>query len=518
MQRTAKVLLTVVVLMLTAAGSRAADDGFKPIFDGKTLDGWKAPLMQYWSVVDGSIVGATEADKPLEHNQFIVWQGGPVDDFELKLKFRITGTIKANSGIQYRGVLRESDGHVVGYQADIDRAGQWMGALYDEATPRKVLAKRGQKTVIDEKGEKHTQDVADAAALWKNVDIDGWNEYHIIAHGGHLIHKINGKTTIEVIDNDPAGLDLSGVLALQLHSGPPMKIEFKDIMLKRLPMADGRKKVVMIAGHPSHPCGAHEFNAGIAMLGKRLAKVPGLVVAEYHDKGWPQDPTAFDNADAIVLYMDGGGKHPVSQHLEQVDKLMKQGVGLMCMHYAVHVDAGKPGDYFKKWIGGYYESDWSINPMWDADLRANKNHPITRGVDPAKIHDEWYYCMRFRDNMQGVTSILEATPDDEARSGSTSWPRGPKKHIVEASGRSETLMWAVQRPDGGRGVGFTGGHFHHNWAYDTQRKVVLNAMAWVAGAEVPAGGIDSEPVSEDELNANLDAKKNMKRLALPDSN
>jgi hypothetical protein len=123
--------------------------------------------------------------------------------------------------------------------------------------------------------------------------------------------------------------------------------------------------------------------------------------------------------------------------------------------------------------------------------------------------------MRFRDDPKDVTPILQATPSDQTRS-KNGYPPKPYPHIIEMSGRPETLMWAVQRPGGGRGVGFTGGHFHRNWANPTQRKVALNAMAWVAGAEIPAGGIDSEPVSEDELNANLDPKKNMQRLTLPE--
>jgi type 1 glutamine amidotransferase len=204
--------------------------------------------------------------------------------------------------------------------------------------------------------------------------------------------------------------------------------------------------------------------------------------------------------------MDGGGGHPVNNQLQQLAPLMDKGVGLMCMHYAVEVPVGPTADAFKKWIGGYYESGWSINPHWDAQSILAKGHPITRGVNPFTLRDEWYYNMRWHDDSASVTPILQAIPGKEARSGSTSSPRGPKKHIVEAEGRTETLMWAVQRPDGGRGVGFTGGHFHKNWADEGQRKLVLNAILWVANIEVPAAGVQSK-VTDEQMAANLDVKQ-----------
>jgi hypothetical protein len=114
--------------------------------------------------------------------------------------------------------------------------------------------------------------------------------------------------------------------------------------------------------------------------------------------------------------------------------------------------------------------------------------------------------MRFRPDMQGVTPILVAKPSDEARQGKSSSPRGPYSHIVAASGRDEILMWAVERPDGGRGFGFTGGHTHKNWGNDDFRKTVLNALLWIAKVDVPPDGVQSR-VTEEELNQNLDPGK-----------
>jgi len=508
----AALLFSVLIAQVHAADS---DDGFVPIFDGKTLAGWKAPDMSYWSVKDDAITAQSTPEHPCKKNQFIVWQHGRLDDFELKLKFRISGSKSANAGVQIRSSVNP-DGHVVGYQCDIDIAGKWVGALYDEHTGRRMLAALGQFTTIDKEGKRTTK------ALKSDADIKAgdWNDYHIIARGSRIELRINGSPTAVVIDDQKGQRDLSGVLALQLHSGPPMTVQYKDIHLKRLQLAkvDGmdRKKIVMVAGKMSHGPGSHEFNAGIKLLAKCLNEnAPNVLAANYHHAGWPKDPTAFDNADAVILYMDGGGGHPVNKHLEEVDALHKRGVGLMCMHYAVEVPKGLSGVAFKEWIGGYYESGYSINPHWNARAQLNAKHEICNGVKPFDVRDEWYFNMRFRDGMKGVTPILNAIPDDEARSGKTSWPRGPKKHIVEASGRSEILMWAVdsQSASGkqvGRGVGFTGGHFHQNWADDNHRKLVLNGMLWVAGAKVPAAGVDSK-VSEQEIKQNLDPKKPRKK-------
>jgi type 1 glutamine amidotransferase len=178
----------------------------------------------------------------------------------------------------------------------------------------------------------------------------------------------------------------------------------------------------------------------------------------------------------------------------------------VCLHYAVEVPAGKPGDSFLEWLGGYYEAGYSTNPHWTAEVKALPDHPITRGVGPFAVLDEWYYNMRFRPEMKGVTPILVARPDDEARSGKTSAPRGAYPHIVAASGREEVLAWAVERPDGGRGFGFTGGHTHANWGDPNQRRIMVNALLWLAKVDVPARGVEDK-ITEADLAQNLDDKK-----------
>lgn len=272
-------------------------------------------------------------------------------------------------------------------------------------------------------------------------------------------------------------------------------------------------KIVLVPGHASHGPGDHEFHAGLKLLDQCLDKLPGIqsVYLEPDQavpgEGWPKDESVFDGAKAIVFFMDGGGGHPAIQgdHLKALQKLADKGVGLVFMHYGVEVPKGEPGDKFRDWIGGYYETGYSTNPHWVADIKSLPDHPITRGVKPFAVRDEWYYNMRFRPEMKGVVPILVAKPDDETREGKSSSPRGPYPHIVEAKGRDEILAWAVERPDGGRGFGFTGGHAHKNWGNPDFRKLVLNAILWAAKVEIPSQGVQSE-VSDADLAKNLDPK------------
>ena len=250
-----------------------------------------------------------------------------------------------------------------------------------------MLASRNQSTTITEDGKRTHKALAQKAPAPKQGE---WTAYQITAVGTKITLKIDGVVTAEVEDNELAHRDLQGKLALQLHSGPACQVQFRNIKLKRLPMTKDYRKIVLVAGAPSHASGEHEFNAGIKILRKRLEKVPGIIAQSYHQNGWPKDPSAFDNTNGIVFYADGQGRHPVMKHFEEVDKLTSKGVGIMCMHYAVHVAPGKEGTYFQKWIGGFYETDWSSNPHWNAALKVNEKHPIARGVKPNTIHDEWY--------------------------------------------------------------------------------------------------------------------------------
>ena len=159
-----------------------------------------------------------------------------------------------------------------------------------------------------------------------------------------------------------------------------------------------KRKLVLIAGKPSHPPRMHEFRAGALLLQRCLADVPGLAV-EVHDNGWVKDEKTFDDADAVVIYADGGAGHPALQgdHLKTIEALVKRGVGFAAMHYGVEVPADRGGPEFRRWIGGHYEHMFSCNPIWEPRFDALPDHPIARGVRPFQIKDEWYFNMRFAD-------------------------------------------------------------------------------------------------------------------------
>jgi len=495
-------LATLFALSVFASARAEVEEGFQPIFDGKSLEGWDGNPA-YWRVEDGAITGETTQEKPTKTNTFLIWRGGKVDDFELRLEYRIRNH---NSGIQYRS--RELPGEenrwrVHGYQADLVAEGPYTGILYEEGG-RGILALRGQKVVIGEDHKpKEIGSVGDPDELLASIKKDDWNEYTVIAQGNHLIHKINGRVMSETIDEDQAKRRRSGILALQLHAGPPMQVQFRNLRLKRLPMED-KKKIVLIAGRASHGYGSHSHGAGCLLLAKALNENVAGVHAVVYRGGWPKDPTALDNANAVVLFADGGGGNPILAHLDEVGRLMDQGVGLACLHYAVEVPKSEAADKLRQWIGGCFEQWWSVNPHWKAEFKALPHHPITRGVGPFSVEDEWYYHMRFLEGDKNVTPILVATPPESTRKR----PDGPhsgNEHVRRRKGMAETLAWARQRPDGGRGFGFTGGHWHWNWADDNFRKVVLNGIVWTAGLEVPPEGVDSKRPTLDELKAHLDA-------------
>lgn len=276
------------------------------------------------------------------------------------------------------------------------------------------------------------------------------------------------------------------------------------------PEKTAKKKLHLIAGGKSHVYGEHAFRAGCILLKKRLdAAYPDQLETVIHFDGWPKNAGVLNDADAICIYCDGGKPHPINKHLPEIDALAKKGVGLAMLHYAVEVPKDVSGPQFLHWIGGYFEENWSVNPTWRLrNVELAKDHPITRGVNEYYTQDEWYYHMRFRDQMEGVTSILAALPPESTLSR----PDGPHSGnpaVREAvkRGEKQILAWARERPDGGRGFGFTGAHYHWTWANDENRKLVLNALAWITKLDVPAEGVASERPTIEELQENQDWPK-----------
>lgn len=212
----------------------------QPLFNGKDLTGWQGNP-DLWTVENGAIVGRTTPEKPAAFNTFLIYTGGEVADFELTLKFKMTpGDAKkyTNSGIQFRSkVVDPAKFIVAGYQADFEYGPKYSGILYEEKG-RGILAQRSQKVKISQ-GEQPakpkievTGETANSAEIQAAIQKDDWNEYRIVAKGNHIQQFINGKLTVDVTDETAEGAK-SGVLALQLHAGPPMQVEFKDIVLKK---------------------------------------------------------------------------------------------------------------------------------------------------------------------------------------------------------------------------------------------------------------------------------------------
>ena len=542
-------LMGLAVVGLAGPMAHAQDDGWVSIFDGKTLDKWDGNP-EFWRVEDGTITGQTTADKPTKGNTFIVWRGGETGDFELKLEYKIVG---GNSGIQYRSFEVPNEKWVIGgYQADFEAGDTYSGINYGERF-RGILALRGQETEIgaDHK-PKLIKEIGDTKEIQTKIKKEDWNTYHVTAKGFRFEHRINDVVTSICNDEDKEQRRAKGVLALQLHAGPPMKVQFRNIKIKQAKteaktsavpsirstlvastlgqVGSGKKKALLLAGNPSHGFGAHDHLAGCSLLAKLINESGLPVEAEVHslkNSGWPS-AEKLATANSITIYSDGGGGHPFNGHLDELQALTKKGVGIVCIHYGVETTIGAPGQAFIDWTGGYFEPNFSVNPHWDASYTKFPVHPTTRGVKPFKTNDEWYYHMRFRENMEGVTPILTDLPPlttlvvvdkdgnvvmeekDGKKVPKLSRPENAhnnnphaRKAILEDKA-PQHMAWATQRPDGGRGFGCSGGHVHWNWGNDQFRKLMLNAIVWTSGLDIPAGGVNAGIVTVDDLLQNHD--------------
>lgn len=213
-------------------------EGFVSIFDGKSLNGWDGDT-NVWRVENGEIIGETTPEKPLKANSFLIWRGETVRDFELKLEFRLNGT---NSGIQYRSqeLPSISKWTLKGYQADIDFGGLYTGNIHDErgrgpGEGHAVLSRRGQVTrVVAGPKYKVVGNIADATLLRGVMNVNGWNRYHIIARGPVLMQFINDQLMALAIDEDPKGFYAEGVIGLQMHTGPPFKLQYRNLMYRKI--------------------------------------------------------------------------------------------------------------------------------------------------------------------------------------------------------------------------------------------------------------------------------------------
>lgn len=283
---------------------------------------------------------------------------------------------------------------------------------------------------------------------------------------------------------------------------------FLALFLTHSAFGDEKAKIVFISGKPSHGPMAHEHRAGNMILAEALNKsgldVNAVLVPHY---GYPEDKSILDDAATVVIFCTGHRGHVLNPHLDEFDALMKKGVGVVMIHWATEAEKGKPGEKFLQWMGGFCDLDWSVNPHWKPNFDELPSHPITNGVKPFSVHDEWYYHMRFTPDMKGVTPILSDLPPAETLRRSDGPRSGnPTVRKAIANGERQHVAWAYERPDGGRGFGFTGAHNHVSWQNESFRKVVLNAILWTAHVDVPKDGCPSPVVSDARLKENLDEK------------
>ncbi|MCH2179890.1 MAG: ThuA domain-containing protein [Mariniblastus sp.] len=268
-------------------------------------------------------------------------------------------------------------------------------------------------------------------------------------------------------------------------------------------------KIVFISGGPSHGPMKHEHRAGSIILAEALNRsglpVEAKLVPHY---GYPKDTSILDDAATIVIFCTGHRGHVLNPHLDAFDSLMKKGIGVVMIHWATEAEKGKPGQKFLEWMGGFCDLDWSVNPHWTPNFADFPEHPVSNGLKPFRVDDEWYYHMRFVDGMHGVTPILADLPPaktlirpDGPRSGN------PTVRKAVANGEKQTVAWAYERPTGGRGFGFTGAHNHTSWQNENFRKVMLNGILWTAGVTVPVDGCPSQPIDDTKIQSNLDKKK-----------
>lgn len=222
---------------VAAAHPAASEAGFVPIFDGKTLAGWDGDP-KYWRVEDGCLVGEITPETIVKRNTFIIWRGGAPKDFELKVEYRISA--HGNSGINYRSVqLTDAPWSLAGYQADIDGPQRnppplrYTGQNYEERG-RTFLAHRGEMVQVDETGKPTLVALPGDGEALKAFINDDWNEYHLVIRGNSLTHILNGHVMSIVIDDDPKNRRFDGLIGVQVHVGPPMKVEFRNFRLKEL--------------------------------------------------------------------------------------------------------------------------------------------------------------------------------------------------------------------------------------------------------------------------------------------
>ena len=243
--------------------------------------------------------------------------------------------------------------------------------------------------------------------------------------------------------------------------------------------------VLFIAGPKSHEPGCHEHPAACELLAKHLRSC-GLNLEVTVSQGWPQDPAVVAAADTVVIYGDGADAHPAAGHVADLRKRYAAGKGLVVMHWATEPKDAEMAALFDDALGGRFEGNWSVNPVWKMKDPIIADHPVTRGVKPFDVEEEFYYHIRLRET---ITPVLQAHPPADSIGADGRYTGNPAARKAIADHIPQTLAWVAENSNKSRGFGFTGGHFFSLWANENYRRLVLNGIVWTAGVDVPAAGV-----------------------------
>lgn len=270
--------------------------------------------------------------------------------------------------------------------------------------------------------------------------------------------------------------------------------------------AENRKTIVFLTDDGAHGWMQHENTAGAILFAKRLAKAYPECEAIVLRDSFP-DAALLARASSFVLFCSGTDKHPLNDptRLAAMTKACQAGAGLVVLHWALEAGTPEGTAFLNTTLGGSFELDWSVNPMWKGDFKTIPPHDITRGVQPFSIYDEFYFNMRFPDVPGTRVPLLEAIPPKKVILLPEDGPRSNNPTVRASLGKPQVTAWAFLRPGGGRSFGFTGGHFHWDWKHDDFRRVLLNGLAWSAGLTIPANGVGDTQPDDKELLENMDS-------------
>lgn len=448
--------------LFAAIISVSGENGFESISDGRSLTGWQTPDPSYWTVENGAITGRITKEHPCTVNQYLVWKGGELADFELKLSSRLNGEGSINNGFQFRSRLLP-DHDICGYQVDNNLQTPWLVRLYDEFG-RHTLAMRGERTLFDATtGAPTTSEIEDSSGTaW--FRLEDWHEYHLTCVGTKITLRVNGRLAAEIEDNDRRRQELQGILALQLHSGPPTVVQFKDIQLKVLKPAEklrdlkpsemNKRRTALlrqtlaywlldVGGHGAKPPLRHipgwsqfELNVKADDQGARSGAKVALLNGAYFDAG----PTLNVDGTEVTIFLrardprgkwdaalfgKGGGRDNISFSLFSADLPQTPGADI---GFKVRTDQGFAMVSFpvseitpSAWhdLVGRYDGN-TLTLFCDGKLRASKPHqgipaknnePLLIGAEPGVRE----VARHFHGELEEAALWSQALSDEEIR-------------------------------------------------------------------------------------------------------